>query len=158
MLEEKDNLEIYELGYHLLPTVQEEDVPAEISKINFVISENEGNIIGEGLPSMRQLAYEVVKKVETKTLKFNKAYFGWVKFEIDRSQITNIKNQIESLPSVLRFIIIKTVRENTMYTPKAPVFKKEKPREEISQKTEEKQKASKAEIDKSIDELLINEN
>lgn len=147
--------QIYELGYHLLPTILEEEVPREISQIHSLISEYGGSVIAEGAPIMRSLAYEISKRVETKSLKFNKAYFGWIKLETDRSKIIDLKNKLESLPNILRFLIIKTVRENTMYTPKIPMFKKENNKEEAPLEITEKIPASEAEMDKSIDELII---
>jgi len=126
------DIQIYELGYHILPNIPLEDVLVELAKIHTIISENDGIVIGEGLPNLRELAYEMRKRIETKNFRFNKAYFGWVKFEIDRLNILNIKNKVEGLPSILRSIIIKTVKENTMHTPKIPVFKKEVIKDEIS--------------------------
>ena len=150
-----DDNQIYELGYHILPSVSEEDTSHEVSQIHSLISEYGGHIISEGTPVMRQLSYEIAKKVETKSLKFNKAYFGWVKFDIDRSQIINLKNKTEIFPNILRCIIIKTVKENTMHAPKIPMFKKEN-KEEVPLEIVEKIPTSEAEIDKSIDELVIN--
>jgi ribosomal protein S6 len=157
-LKDSGDVQIYETGYHVLESVSEEDLQGEVSKIHAIISENGGNIISEGAPALRQLAYTISKKVGTKTLKFSKAYFGWVKFEVNRENILKIKETIESMPSILRFIIIKTVRENTMHTPKIPMFKKENvSEEEGDDKLAEREKtpASEAEIDKSIDELII---
>ncbi len=147
---------VYELGYHILPTVPEENISGEVSQIHAILREYNGSVIAEGMPMLRQLAYEIAKKIETKSLKFSKAYFGWVKFETDPSQITNLKNKIESLPNILRIIIVKTVKENTMHTPKIPMFKKESHKEETPLETVEKTPVSEAEIDKSIDELVIN--
>lgn len=152
------NTQIYELGYHLLPIVAEEDVYREVSQIHSLILDNRGSVIAEATPLMRPLSYDIPKKVETKNLKFNKAYFGWIKFETDGSQILNLKNKIEALPNILRFIIIKTVRENTLHTLKAPMFKRENNKEnksEVSLETVEKTPTSEAEIDKSIDALII---
>lgn len=150
------DIQIYELGYHLLPTVPEEKILEEVAQIHAVISESKGSVIGEGAPVLKNLAYDMGKRIETKSLNFSKAYFGWIKFETERSGIENIQKKVEVLPSVLRFLIVKTVRENTMHTPKIPVFKKEVeasgvPKEIMSA---EKSEASEAEIDKSIDELV----
>lgn len=152
---EEDNL-IYEIGYHLLPNIDESEVPVQSLKIKSTIEENEGVVISEGMPKMTILSYDISKDIDSKKHKFNKAYFGWVKFETDPSRVGDIKSKVESLANVLRFIIVKTVREETMHTPKIPMFKKENISKE--EKTEEhmgKTKASEAEIDKSIDQLII---
>src|SRR5688572_24250122 len=119
------DIQIYELGYHLLPTIPEADLAKEVADLHSIILDMGGVIIGDSFPALRNLAYEIPKRIETKTLNFNKAYFGWVKFEIDRSEIAKIQKKAEAIPNVLRFLIVKTVRENTMHTPKAMIFKKE---------------------------------
>jgi len=153
--------QIYELGFHLLPSVAEEELSKEVAKIHSVISELEGNLISEGAPSMRQLAYEITKKIGTKNAKFSKAYFGWIKFEMNRANAVLLKTKIDNLENILRFIIVKTVRENTIHTPKVPSFKREVVKEGAttdSVESSEKTPASEEEIDKSIDELLVKED
>jgi ribosomal protein S6 len=151
---ENDNL-VYEIGYHLLSTVEESDVPVQSLKIKSIIEENGGLIISEEMPKMTVLAYDISKAVNSKRQKFNKTYFGWVKFEADPAHVSDIKNKVESLPNILRFIILKTVKEDTMHVHKIPMFKKESNKEEKNGEHTEKPKASEVEIDKSIDELVI---
>jgi|SRR3989344_860690 len=146
--------EIYELGFHIVPTVPEEHIALEASKIQKIILDLGGSIIAEEPPRLRPLAYDMRKRVETKYESFSKAYFGWIKFEIDRSVITSLKEQVEKNQNILRFIIVKTVRENTMYTPKMVTMRRED-RIEDKKEGEEKPASSEAEIDKSIDELVI---
>jgi ribosomal protein S6 len=154
-MNENDNL-IYEIGYHILPNIDESQVPVQSLKIKSIVEENEGVIISEGMPKMVILSYDISKTIDSKKQRFNKAYFGWVKFEADPSQISNIKSKIESLADVLRFIIVKTVKEDTMHTPKIPMFKKENSnKEEKGTEHVEKVKASEEEIDKSIDQLIV---
>lgn len=164
MNENKDEIEVlvYELGYHLLPTIDEADVLTSVAKIKSLIDEREGNIISEEMPKLISLAYDISKSVNTKKLKFGKAYFGWVKFEMDPAKILDLKNKIESLSEILRMIVIKTVKENTIHTPKIPMFKKENREgamitsKDFSASPEEIEKTeiSEEEIDKSIDELV----
>ncbi len=159
----KDNVDsgeaqIYEIGYHLLPTVAESELSAEVSKIHSAITGAKGSIIGEGFPEIRALAYDISKRIETKHTHFNRAYFGWVKFEVERSLLSKIESALTTNPNVLRFLTIKTVKENTMYVPKMVSIKKEDSIEPTVSGTEEKVEkapASAEEIDKSIDELVI---
>jgi ribosomal protein S6 len=155
--DENDNL-IYEIGYHLLPTIDESEVPTEVSKIKSIIEENGGVIVSEEMPKMVVLAYDISKAINIKRQKFNKAYFGWVKFEADPAKVADIKNKVENIQNVLRFLIIKTVKENTIHVPKIPMFRKENNnKEEKQEERVEKTKASEAEIDKSIDELVVDQ-
>lgn len=154
-----DNL-IYEVGYHLLPTIDESNIPAQSLNIKSIIEEGGGAIISEEIPKMLILAYAISKDINSKKQEFDKAYFGWIKFEIEPSKIADIKNKIENTRNILRFLIIRTVRENTMHTPKIPMFKKDpsiNSEQEKGEKESEKPKATEAEIDKSIDELVINQ-
>ncbi len=150
------DLQIYEIGYHILPSVAEGDVAAEVSKINSVIKEKGGAMISEEFPELRSLAYDITKKIDTRNFNFSKAYFGWVKFEIDRSVIGEIKDSLEKQPNILRFIVVKTVRENTIYTPKSSERKSEK--EDVVDTKEARPQASEEEMDKSIDELVVGES
>lgn len=158
---EKNEKLVYEVGYHIIPTIDEMEVPSEALKIKSFIEDKGGSIISEEMPKTMVLAYEISKNIGSKKHDFNKAYFGWIKFEIEPSEIASIKNKLDSTVEVLRFIIIKTVRENTIHIPKIPMFKKENSKENKDVKEEEgaeqadKPKASEAEIDKSIDELVI---
>jgi len=106
---------------------------------------------------MLSLSYDISKSVDSKKQKFNKAYFGSIKFEVEPEKVLLIKNKIENLQNVLRFLIVKTVKENTMHTPKNPMFKKESIKEEKTVEHIEKPKVSEAEIDKSIDNLVIDQ-
>lgn len=148
---------IYEVGFHLIPSIDESEVPAQASKVRSIIEENGGVIISEETPKMIVLAYNISKNINSKSQRFNKAYFGWIKFEADPSQINAIKSKVEGLENVLRFLIVKTVKENTLHTPKVPMFKKEIRDEKIEESTE-KHEVSEEEIDKSIDELVIDQN
>jgi len=148
-----DDSQIYEIGYHILPTIAEENVSAETAKIKSAVVDNGGSIISEEAAGLKVLAYEISKIVDSKKVKFSRAYFGWIKFEIEKSKIGKIESLLKSTPSVLRFLIIKTVRENTLHIPKVPMYRKD---ENDSEKIEpeEKVEISQEEIDKSIDELL----
>jgi ribosomal protein S6 len=57
------------------------------------------------------------KATQGQNHKFDKAYFGWVKFEIN-PQYSAINKELEKNTNILRFMTIATVRENTLYTQK----------------------------------------
>lgn len=156
--EEKNERLVYEISYHLIPTIDEAEVPAKASEIKSLVESQNGIIISEELPKPMVLAYEISKSVGGKKHDFNRAYFGWLKFEAEPDRIGAIKTKIENLEEVLRFLMIKTVRENIMHTPRIPMFRKENaPKEEKAEGEADKPKASEAEMDKSIDELLVGE-
>ena len=66
------------------------------------------------MPKMTNLAYSIQKVISNVRSKFSTAYFGWIKFAIDSSKVLELKKQIDLNPNFIRFLILKTVKENTI--------------------------------------------
>lgn len=150
-IEGKEKSTVYELGFLIVPAVVEGKVPEIVASIKAGVEGNGGSIIAEGQPLLKPISYEMFKMIDNKKQKFTQAYFGWIKFELDSSKISEIKLQAEKNPEILRFILIKTVKESTMYSSKV-LTKKEKPGKKVAPAAE---KSSNEEIDKSIEKLVI---
>ncbi len=110
----KEGFKVYELGIHLLPTLSEADVQVEFSKIKSNIEKLDGEIISESQPKMFNLAYEIPKTLKAQKKWYETAYFGWVKFELDSSKVAVFEKFVKELEHTLRYLIVKTVRENTL--------------------------------------------
>ena len=175
-----DTSRIYEVGFHLVPMIPLEQVANHAAEIKALITKNGGVIIAEGEAKMIDLAYEISTMIDGVKHRCNSAYFGWVKFECEAEQSLAIEKALKADKNVLRFLLVKTVRENTMIDKKlfveeegeetdAPVEAvkieapaaapaKEETKEEVKvaakPKKEAKAKATAEEIDKSIDSLL----
>lgn len=110
-----ENLEprIYEVGYHILPIVGESDLDAEVNHIRGAITKAGGELIKEGTPRLMDLAYPMSKVIDNKRNEFTKGYFGWVKFELTPNKVADIKKHLDNQRTILRFILITTVREDT---------------------------------------------
>ncbi len=146
--------EIYEVGYHIMPSVLEEKLPLEVSAIELaIVSKNGGVVIASEAPSKIELAYTMAKKVGATRHKCDEAYFGWFKFEMPASNINALKTFLDAQDNVLRFLLIKTIRENTIVGDKLLAAEKEAlaPKEEAKA---EKAVVTEAELDKTIDELV----
>ncbi len=117
-MEETSKKQIYELGYHFLPTLSEEEVMKATASLKGELAKIDAAVIAEQNPGMMTLAYEIGKDIENKNRKFGTAYFGWIKFEVETVKIEAFKELMDKNLNVLRFIIIKTVRESTLATPK----------------------------------------
>lgn len=117
-MEDTSNKKVYELGYHILPTLSEDEVAKVVTVLKGELSKMDAEVIAEAHPVMTTLAYELGKDIENKNRKFGTAYFGWIKFEVETSLIEGFKELMEKNLNVLRFIIVKTVRESTLATPK----------------------------------------
>ena len=82
-----------------------------------------GSFISEEAPYMRELAYEMIRVQNNINVRFNEGYFGWIKFEMEPSKVKGFEKQLMLDEQMIRFLIVSTVRENTVYTKRAPVVK-----------------------------------
>lgn len=158
--------QVYELGFHIVPTVEETNLSTEVDAIKSLIEKNGGTFISEEFPKNITLAYTIVKNIEGKIKKFDNAHFGWVKFEMKTDSIINVKEGIDLNKEVLRYLIIKTVKESTLIpkTAISPKVEVKNTKTQTSLKTtpesegkdkENKEPASEKELDKTIDELVV---
>jgi ribosomal protein S6 len=156
-----DRMTVYEIGY-LLAGLPEERIEGEAAGIKDVITKHGGTIISEEAPREEKLAYTMRKKMVSGAYdKYDKAHFGWVKFEVASTKINGIQKAIEVIPAVLRMLVTTTIRENTYLGKRAPLIAAAFPRKPMGDKPEEAAKAAAPapaanieEMDKSIDELV----
>ena len=155
-----ENLNIYGISYLLLPNVPEEQILAKVGALKDSLQKEGGAIISDENPVLIDLAYPMTKVAGTIRHKVKSGYFGWVKFEIGKEGIEAIKKQLYLNDEIVRYLIIKTVRENTLLNGKMIFKKEEKIKKEDAETTEEvldetvKESLSE-DIDKSIDDLVI---
>ncbi len=151
---------VYELGYHLLPNLSDEEVLEEVKSFKTFVEVNGGSLVSEEAPKPMHLAYTMVKKQEGKNARFDTSIFGWIKFEISAEGILAVKEEVDLSKNVLRFIIIKTVREYIPIQHKE-LFKEPEPeapkpiaKPEMVEKKSDDKPISDAELDKTIEELV----
>ena len=113
---------IYEIGYLLSPAIREEDLEARVSEFKESLTSLDASIISEGNPEFIDIAYEMSKVIENKRVRFNQAYFGWVKIEMDPAKMTELKEVLDKNLLLIRYLLISTVRENTVLS-KRPLGK-----------------------------------
>src|SRR3989338_4742757 len=147
---------VYELGYLLAPTIKEEDVPVNYGNLKELISSFGGEIIADEMPKMMNLAYFMTKVVSNIRNKFNTTYFGWTKFIMEPEKVLELKKHLDLDSNFVRFLILKTVKENTIAAKRfvrgdivhrRPPMKKNRDDEVIVPMNKE-------EIDKEIDALV----
>lgn len=139
---------VYEVGFHIVPAVSPEKLPAEVDAIKAVLGGAKATIISEEFPKLRNLAYTMIKAIGPARHRYDTAYFGWIKFEAAPETSADIKKALDSNEKILRYILIKTVRENTLYGAKIL------PQEKAEEGKEGEKPASTEEIDKSIEKLV----
>lgn len=154
-VQEASDLKVYEVGFHLIPKVAEAEMPAEVEKIKAILSAHGASVIAEELPRMTQLSYPMSRAEAGKRDRYNQAWFGWVKFEVEPTQVKEIENEIGRMQMMLRLILISTVRESTR---SAKIFVSDRPIGDTMRKPEKAQqepkKLSEAEIETAVDELV----
>ena len=148
---------VYEVGYLLVPTISPEEIAGEYGNIKELVSSFGGQIISDEMPKMIPLAYSMLKVVANVRSKFDTAYFGWVKFEMEPSLVLELKKKLDIDPKVIRFLIIKTVKENTIAAKRfihrdAP--RRKFPTQEGAEVTGPVEEINKEEIDKEIDAMV----
>lgn len=136
-------MNVYEVSYHLVPTMAEDAVPGEAAKIKAIVTDLGGEIISEAAPEQKTLAYPISKTVKAIKSNYNKAYFAWVKFTLTPESVVKLKAALDASPIVIRYLIVSTVKESTLLADKE------------SKRTGKPAGATPADIDKSIDELVI---
>ena len=146
---------VYELGYLLVPTLSEEEVPVVFGNLKELVSSLGGVHISDEMPKMTTLAYPMLKVVANVRNKFNTAYFGWVKFTMDSDKILELKKKLDFNPNFIRFLILKTVKENTIaakrFVRSDTLHKKFKAKNDDAENVAP---INKEEIDKEIDALV----
>lgn len=147
---------VYELGYLLVPTISEENIGASYSALKDTIVSMGGVMIADEMPKMMPLAYQMVKVVSNVRTKHLNAYFGWFKFDMGPEAVIELKKKLDLDKDMIRFLLIKTVRENTIAT-KRFVGRDTIRRKPFTAKKEGESEVpveiNKEEIDKEIDAL-----
>jgi ribosomal protein S6 len=144
---------VYEVSYLLLPTMSQEQVPGKVSQIKDSIVSFGGEIISSEDPVLIDLSYQMTKVVQTTRHKAEQGYFGWIKFEISKDGVDSIKKFFDNNSEVLRHLIIKTVRENTLLNGKMKLKSEEK-----SKKFDDMSEDSEEVKDEVVDEEKIAED
>ena len=155
-ISEEVNSRVYELAYLLVPTLSEEEVPATFGNLKELVLSLDGIVISDEMPRMLSLAYPMVKVISNIRNKFKTAYFGWIKFTMDSDKILKLKKKLNLDPNIVRFLILKTVKENTINVKRfvRGEFAHRKIKTEKSKNDEMSVPINKEEIDKEIDAML----
>lgn len=148
---------VYELGYLLVPSITEENVAGEATALKDSILSFGALPISEEYPKLMGLAYDMEAVINNKKEHFETGYFGWFKFELTPDQLASLESKLKLSDKLIRFLLIKTVRESTMAS-KRPFGR------DFKRRTDAKHdpaapavEINKEEIDKQIDALISEE-
>ena len=150
---------IYELAVLFVSTIPEEAIAGRFGDLKATLEKSGAVFISEDMPRPIELAYEMSRIIANKKTWFDHGYFGWVKFELDAAQVAEIKPILERNEEIIRFLIVRTVRENTVTgkhvfsTAAGAMRRRNAERKEEAPATP----LSKEEIDAQIDALVVEE-
>ena len=116
---------IYEISFIFDNKLDESAALDKANAIKQSIATLGGSFISEEAPYMRELAYEMVRVVNNVNVRFNEGYFGWIKFEMEAEKVKEFEKALKLDEQLVRYLVVKTVRENTVFTKRAPVIKVE---------------------------------
>ena len=153
----EEGVQLYEIGLHLISSLPEEEVQTVFSALKSDL-EKQSTIISEQEPQKMDLAYTMIKKIDRKKIRFNEAYFGWIKFLASSEAVQAIDKLAASHEQILRYIIVKTVENAEEGADKIAEMEKEQAQEESEEKEasdskDEKSKESKSDAQSSGDDL-----
>ncbi len=111
--QEKEGLTVYEIGYLVLPSIDEEKVSEVTEAIKAAIKKEGGDILDGEEAEMMDLAYTMTKTIGASRYVVNEAYIGWLKFEAEPSKVLRVKAGVEKMGEILRLLLIKTPKETT---------------------------------------------
>ena len=142
---------LYEVGYLLIPLIPEDKLADEVNGLRTYIESANGFIVGEDQPKMRRLSFAIKQRgIASKRLRFEDAYFGWMRFQATGTDVLAINEAFDKNDKVLRFILIKPIKD----VPRIPrVISAVKAKTDVVKK-EKKTSLSDQELDKEIDQLL----
>ncbi len=149
---EATNSKVYELGYLLVPTIKEEDLAVVYGNLKDLVTSLGGEAVSDEMPKIMNLAYSMTKVISNIRNKFSTAYFGWTKFTMDAAQIIELKKRLDLDPNYIRFLILKTVKENTIAAKR--FVRGETYKRPTTKKDGEGAPINKEEIDQEIDALV----
>ncbi len=140
-------LKVYELAMLVDPKLSEDKVADKVATLGDKVTQESGEVLSSGNPTMRNLAYEITVKTEGKRRDYTKAYFTWIKIEIDPATTAQIEKLIKADAEIIRHLLIHAPREDYVTT-----LTDEDPIEEDEAEDEDEDEDSDDETEGEIDE------
>jgi len=142
MEQTEQKVDNYELGFHLLPELEETETKAKSEEIEAIISQLGGSVLGAREPKKQRLSYPLKQK--------RYSFFGVINFKSPAQAIEQLTAQLKLNNSLLRFIVLKVKEgQKVLRSPKetqrtrtrtyTPQVREQKPKEEIKPEVIEKQ-------------------
>lgn len=143
MSEIEQKIENYELGFHLLPDLEDQQIEQKSKEIEKTIAKLGGTVISSRPPRKQHLSYSIDHK--------KYSYFGVINFKLPPNNTDQLRDSLKLDEAVLRCLILKMQEnqkvlrtiKNQSAKPKirthTPIKPDSKPKEEINPEVMEKQ-------------------
>lgn len=153
IMEETTSKNQYELAYHLMPELDEKELPGKVAEIEKIITKNNGAVLTSKEPKKKHLSYPIKLK--------HYAYFGVLEFEALPENIDNINTQMKLQGDVLRYLLIhgygsgKVLRSLTSSGRRTRVAKPGESVEQAGKPIRPKEESAKPEkIEKQLEDVI----
>ncbi len=152
-------LRVYEVGYHIIPTVKEEDLESIVGGIRTTIGKSGGSLIAEGAPALMRLSYPMSVRAGEKYIEHDRGHFGWLKFEASAETAHAIDDILRKNAEILRHLLFRTVREDTRAKFRAPQLREVKRTDTLKTTARRAQEpsgpVSEEELEKALQDITV---
>ena len=155
--EQKDTRPVYEVAFHVVPTVEEAKVGDVVEKIRAELAQAGAEIIKDQFPQKMALAYTIERRAAGKREKFAESYFGFIKFAAEREAVAGLEGLLRISKEILRYLLIETEREEPVIARRAVYSSNRLEGETIHKPAatpETPSEVSEEDLQKSIDALV----
>jgi ribosomal protein S6 len=156
--EERDEVRgSYELGFHLVPSLDENDLALRVEELVKMVTQDGGALIAEGYPQHCKLAYTMRKLKSGMWSAYDTSYFGWVRFEADKGAVARIVSALRANEYLIRHLLI-TLDKKALLAPVAPrIMQGQDGKEVVLEPKALEKKAVKEEREEVVEEELEKE-
>jgi ribosomal protein S6 len=155
--EDKGKSATYELGYHLVPSLSEDDLALRVDELKQAVVGAGGKIVADQAPQSFVLSYTMKRLRGGSYDKYDTSFFGWLRFEAVTEGIDELREGLEKNEHLVRHLLFKLDQAALKPQP-APVRRPQEVTErktlERKQEVEEKGEVSEKELDKQIEQLI----
>ena len=117
--ESNNEVKVYEIGYLVLPSIPEENLSDVVDKIKAAVVKAGGQTLDGEVPFKQELSYTMTKVVGASRYVVSEAYIGWLKFELEGGKAPLVKEALDKIDELLRYLLIKAPRESAFTFEKA---------------------------------------
>jgi len=138
----------YELGFHLLPDLDEVELKSSMEYIESTLTKLGSNITSKKEIRSTRLSYPINHK--------RSSYFGTIDFEATPELIETLNQELKLQEKILRFIILKHKESERVL--RSVIAAKRKPKMKVfptaEKKSTKEDKEKQKEIEKQIEEVI----